>query len=125
MDHIQMTTNQKERTTEREKRTIRIMIGMYCRKHHASSGGFCPACASLFNYALERIEHCTFKGAKPACAQCSIHCYAPALREQVRRVMRFAGPRMLLAHPLLTALHLKDRALHELRDLKRNKSAAR
>jgi hypothetical protein len=30
------------------------------------------------------------------------------MREQVRRVMRFAGPRMLFRHPYLAFMHLID-----------------
>ena len=34
-----------------------------------------------------------------------------AMRERVRVVMRYAGPRMLLRHPVLTLLHLRDERL--------------
>jgi hypothetical protein len=30
------------------------------------------------------------------------------MRERVRAVMRYAGPRMLLRHPILAVLHLLD-----------------
>jgi hypothetical protein len=30
------------------------------------------------------------------------------MREQVRAVMRFSGPRMLVSHPVLSALHILD-----------------
>ena len=30
------------------------------------------------------------------------------MRERVRQVMRYAGPRMLLRHPILALLHLRD-----------------
>jgi hypothetical protein len=30
------------------------------------------------------------------------------MREQVRSVMRYSGPRMLASHPLLAAAHLID-----------------
>ncbi len=30
------------------------------------------------------------------------------MRERVRAVMRYAGPRMLLCHPILALLHLRD-----------------
>jgi hypothetical protein len=38
-----------------------------------------------------------------------VHCYKPAMREQIRVVMRYSGPRMAQRHPLLAAAHLLDR----------------
>ncbi len=35
-----------------------------------------------------------------------MHCYRPEMRQRVRDVMIFAGPRMLLRHPVLALLHL-------------------
>jgi len=55
------------------------------------------------------MENCPFKEGKPVCSACSIHCYKPAMREGIRQVMRYAGPRMLLRHPLLTLAHFLDR----------------
>jgi hypothetical protein len=46
-------------------------------------------------------------GRKP-CEACPIHCYAKAEREQMREVMRYSGPRMLLRHPVLAIRHLLD-----------------
>ncbi|MDI8106979.1 nitrous oxide-stimulated promoter family protein, partial [Salmonella enterica subsp. enterica serovar Anatum] len=39
---------------------------------------------------------------KPACKQCPVHCYQPAKREEMKQIMRWAGPRMLWRHPVLT-----------------------
>jgi hypothetical protein len=100
--------NRVEARLARERRTISVMIGMYCRAHHQPVSGLCPACAELEAYALLRIEKCPFGWRKPTCAKCPIHCYKPEMRERVRQVMRYAGPRMLLRHPLLAALHLLD-----------------
>jgi len=47
------------------------------------------------------MSRCPFGPDKPTCAKCPIHCYKPQVRERVREVMRFAGPRMLLRHPVL------------------------
>jgi hypothetical protein len=92
---------------EREARTVRIMIALYCRRlHHARRDSLCPDCAGLQAYALQRLQRCPFKAAKPACKDCAVHCYQPAQREQVRRVMRFSGPRMVLRRPWLAVCHL-------------------
>ena len=92
----------------REKKTVAVMIGMYCRARHSGSRQPCAECAELLEYALHRIEGCRFGLAKPACSKCRVHCYAAGRQERIRRVMRFAGPRMLLGHPLLALLHLRD-----------------
>jgi hypothetical protein len=94
--------------TIREKKTVAVMIGMYCRAHHPGGRTPCAECSQLREYALRRIERCRFGSSKPVCAKCPVHCYAADQRERIRRVMRFAGPRMLLAHPLLALLHLRD-----------------
>jgi len=57
---------------------------------------------------MERIDECAFRAQKPACSKCSVHCYKPVMRERVRHVMRYAGPRMLVHHPILTILHYAD-----------------
>jgi len=99
----------KKNRLERERQTIRFMIEIYCRKKHPSdSAGLCPTCQQLADYAKQRIERCPFKADKPTCAKCAVHCYKPAMREQVRQVMRFSGPRMLIYHPLLAIAHLLD-----------------
>lgn len=95
---------------ERERHTIRVMIEIYCRGHHRTAQALCPECRELFNYAMQRIEKCPFKDAKPTCAKCPIHCYKPERRQQVRQVMRFAGPRMMRRHPLLALRHYLDQA---------------
>ncbi len=98
----------KQNRLIRERNTLRAMIVIYCRGQHQSSGVLCEECEKLFEYAMQRIDKCPFKADKPTCAQCTIHCYKPAMREQVRLVMRYSRPRMLLYHPLLTMLHYLD-----------------
>ena len=93
----------------REKKTALAMIRLYCRDHHGSRGGaFCPECRSLRDYAFCRLDRCPFGNDKPTCAKCPIHCYKPIMRERIRAVMRYAGPRMLFRHPVLALLHLID-----------------
>jgi len=95
------------RRRERELATIRLMIRMYCTDHHAESVP-CADCAALAAYAERRIQRCVFGAAKPTCANCKVHCYTADMRERVRTVMRYAGPRMLLRHPVLAIAHIVD-----------------
>ena len=93
----------------RERKTIQSMFAIYCRDQHASPPGeLCGECRALQDYALQRLERCPFQENKPTCANCAVHCYKPEMRQQVRQVMRYAGPRMLLRHPLLAVRHLMD-----------------
>ena len=68
----------------------------------------CPQCQALLDYAHKRLEHCKFGEDKPSCTRCPVHCYKPAMREQIRQVMRYSGPRMLLHDPIMAIRHLWD-----------------
>ncbi|MFR0987431.1 MAG: nitrous oxide-stimulated promoter family protein [Frisingicoccus sp.] len=43
---------------------------------------------------------------KTFCVNCRVHCYKPDMRERIRVVMRFSGPRMIFYHPGLAVWHL-------------------
>ncbi len=96
------------RRIAREKKTIRFMIGLYCRGHHGAKPGSCRECKTLLDYALARLERCPYQEDKPVCAYCPIHCYKPEMRERIRSVMRYSGPRLIFRHPVLALLHLVD-----------------
>jgi len=93
----------------REFQTIAVMLSLSCRAHHGATGGaLCPACRDLHDYARRRLDRCRFGDDKPTCAHCTVHCYKADMRERIRQVMRWAGPRMLLRHPILSLRHLLD-----------------
>ena len=93
----------------REFTMIAAMLRMYCRSHHgAEHAGLCEDCAALHDYARRRLERCVFGEEKPTCANCTVHCYKPAMRERIKVVMRWAGPRMLWRHPVLAVRHMLD-----------------
>lgn len=93
---------------ERETKTLRLMIDLYCRDRHGGETT-CAACRELADYAVKRIEKCPFGKDKPACADCTIHCFQPEMRAQIREIMRYAGPRMSFRHPLLALDHLRKK----------------
>ncbi len=97
---------------DRERHTIQLMIEINCQDHHHPAETLCTECQALLAYAMQRIDKCPFQSDKPTCAKCPIHCYKPAMREQVRQVMRYAGPRMLIHHPMLAAVHMWDEITH-------------
>jgi len=93
----------------RERKTVGVMIAMYCQDQHGSEPeSLCDECRELLEYADARLERCPFGPKKPACAKCPIHCYKPAMREKIREVMKYAGPRMLKKHPIMGIRHLID-----------------
>ncbi len=93
---------------DRERKTIDVMIHLYCKDHHDTHGELCDECGTLREYAFARLDKCKFGEEKPTCANCTVHCYKPERREQVRVVMRYSGPRMLLRHPVLAIAHIVD-----------------
>jgi hypothetical protein len=101
-------TTREHRRLARERRTVHAMILMFCQDHHGTQEQFCIECEELYTYALLRLDHCSFGGNKPTCANCTVHCYKPNMRQKARQVMRYAGPRMLKRHPILAILHLLD-----------------
>ena len=103
---MQQTTKTPEEKRTEEKALISEMIALYCRRQHKSpKGQLCPECRELQEYALTRIDCCPFMETKTFCSACKVHCYKPALREKIRAVMRWSGPRMLTVHPMLALRH--------------------
>jgi hypothetical protein len=91
--------------TNREKRTITAMISIYCRQHH-NQDTVCQECRGILEYAEKRIDRCMFGPGKPACKACPVHCYSPKMKEKVKEVMRFSGPKMIYKHPVMAILHI-------------------
>lgn len=92
----------------RETKTIDCMFDIYCQDTHHRTTGLCDSCQVLKDYAHLRLEKCPYQEKKATCAHCPTHCYKKSMRESIREVMRYAGPRMLFKHPLLAILHLLD-----------------
>lgn len=90
---------------EYEKETIEVMIRLYCSGKE-NNRELCDSCKELLHYAHARLGRCPFGEKKPSCQHCTIHCYKPQMREKMRQVMRFSGPRMLLHSPLAALRHL-------------------
>lgn len=97
-----------EKKRKKEQLVVSEMIALYCRKKHGASskGELCPECKKLCEYAQARSEHCPFMEEKTFCANCRVHCYKPDMRECIREVMRFSGPRMIWYHPGMALRHL-------------------
>ena len=95
------------RRINREKKTIAAMFRVYCRGKHEEQE-LCDDCRELLAYAEERLDNCPFQDKKASCTKCLIHCYNQPMRDRVREVMRFSGPKMMARHPYLAIMHLID-----------------
>lgn len=94
---------------EKEKAMVSEMIALYCRKKHKTKRGqLCTQCAELTEYARQRSEKCPFMENKTFCSNCKVHCYKPDMREKIRAVMRFSGPRMIFSHPITAISHVVE-----------------
>lgn len=97
-----------------EANVMAKMIAIYCRGNNhpdrtyapQDTAELCPSCRRLLRYADDRILRCPRMDVKSFCSACPIHCYAADMRAQIRAVMRYSGPRMLLHHPLMTFHHI-------------------
>lgn len=94
---------------DREKNTVQKMIRLNCAKKHEAYDGICENCESLSSYSIQRLETCQFGAKKPACSKCPVHCYSKSRREEIKEVMRYAGPRMIYKNPYLAIMHLVDK----------------
>ncbi len=98
----------KNSRMRREAETVEVMIRQYCQTKHEQTRDLCPECNELLLYALKRLKHCPFQERKTTCGNCGVHCYKPGMRDKIRQIMRYVGPRMLLRKPLLSLRHAAD-----------------
>lgn len=89
-----------------EVELIPKMIRIYCKGKHKTKDGLCTECEELKDYALFRLSKCPFKVNKGFCSFCKIHCYKPDMREKIKDVMKYSGPRMLFSHPIFSISHV-------------------
>ena len=96
----------KDRLT-REKEILPEMIKIYCNGiHKTKKGNLCNDCQALLNYSIFRLDHCRWGNDKTFCSQCPCHCYKSEMREKIKEVMRYSGPRMMFYHPIICTMHL-------------------
>lgn len=88
---------------EKEKKIVSMMIDLYCRKHHGKQ--LCKECQELKEYAFKRSDLCPFMENKTFCVNCKVHCYQKEKKEQIKKVMRYSGKKMIYYHPILAISH--------------------
>jgi len=100
--------------TKREIKDLRILAlftSVYCQDHHNCSRTplaelpeqlavldrypCCKTCLDFLRYAIERRLNCPVTE-NPNCKHCQIHCYRAGHRDEVRKIMRYSGKRLIM-----------------------------
>ena len=101
-----MTNKEKlQKKVEKEQETVELMIRLYCKGNH-NKGQLCDQCMELLEYSQARSRNCPFMENKNFCNNCKVHCYKPEMREKIKQVMRYSGPRMIFHHPVMAVQHM-------------------
>ena len=107
-----LTKDQLVEKREREKAMVSDMIRVYCKGNHVDydkkNKRLCKECQALDDYARMRSEKCPFMETKTFCSNCKVYCYKPEMRQRIKEVMRYSGPRMLFVHPIACIRHLAE-----------------
>ena len=115
----------------KEKATIRKTFGVYCHKHHHTSGDkLCPKCQALLATVMTKMNRCPYGITKPICDRCDIPCFGTEPTKEFRKIMASSQKRMFLKHPMLTIKHKLasmgvDYAKHEQEKRSRDKVKAK
>ncbi len=76
---------------------------------HGTESGLCDDCSEVLHYSIKRTDNCVFGVDKPPCVECPVHCYKKDMREKIKIVMRYSGPRMMWVHPWFALMHIVDK----------------
>ena len=90
----------------KELKIVKTMIMMYChKKHRFKRKKLCNDCDELYQFVEMKRNKCPFGDEKGFCANCKIHCYKSndVMREKIRIVMRYSGPRLMFTHPIMSS----------------------
>jgi hypothetical protein len=83
--------------SEREKKTVSLMVNIYCRAKHKPNDVPCPDCRALLYYAEKRLMRRPFQQEKPPCNKCPVHCYYPEKKDSNTRNHAFRRTQDALA----------------------------
>lgn len=85
---------------KKEKKVIKVMIKLYCFKIHGNKNDLCKECSDLMKYSLRRLDNCMFGENKTSCKKCPVHCYNKTMGNEIKKVMKFSGPRLVFYRPI-------------------------
>ena len=91
---------------EKEKKTMALMMKIYCKKKHKHKDCLCEECQELLDYAHKRLDNCRHGEHKSFCAHCKTQCYKKDMKARVKEVMKFSGPRLIFYCPGQVIKHM-------------------
>lgn len=97
-----------QKRREKKHEIVEKMIETYCTKQkHLNDGGkLCSDCDELLNYSLQRTTRCPHVEKTLFCVNCPTPCYKPDMKEKMRIMMKYSGPRFFFSHPLIVLEHV-------------------
>ena len=98
--------------TARDRKVLEAMGRIFCKAHHSGEKdpcALCSLCHEIVEVTLVRTASCPY-GHEGNCQDCAIHCQRGEAQERIREIMRYAAPRMVLRHPLMTMEYLRRKA---------------
>lgn len=94
-----------EARIKRDLRTLQAIGSIYCAAHHVDAPknphGMCAECAATIAFTHDRASNCP-NGHTGNCADCAIKCNRGEQQQRIKAIMKYAAPRMLFKHPLMT-----------------------
>lgn len=87
---------------EKRKKVLSAMFAIYIKKHKKEK----EEVNSLKAYAFQRIDKCPNVNDGIYCSSCKIHCFSDDKRKEIKKVMKYSGPRMIFYHPLMALDHM-------------------
>lgn len=85
---------------------------IYCKGNHKDvthdGGGMCAECRNAIEATLARAQSCPL-GHTGNCQDCAIKCQRGEAQTTIRRIMRYAAPRMAFRHPVMTLGYLRKK----------------
>lgn len=91
----------------KEKTNIKKTFGIYCSKHHGSSGKLCPKCTALLATVMTKMNRCPYGITKPICDRCdrAAICFGAKQAQEFLNIMNSTQKRMFLRHPIMAVKH--------------------
>lgn len=97
---------QVKNTIPQEKANIKKTFGVYCHKHHNTSGEkLCPKCTALLATVMTKINRCPYGITKPICDRCEISCFGTNQTKEFQKIMTSVSKGMFLRHPMMSIKH--------------------
>lgn len=85
-----------------EMKLMNRMVALYYKN---KANDFTISEKRMQSYAINRLASCRFGEEKTTCRKCPVHCYQEKYRLQMKKIMRYSGPKMLIRHPVLCMQH--------------------